>query len=148
MTIPANRSKNKKSFVIPLPPLARDILRSVQTSGDFVFAKNGKPVAAWSRIKAELDAVLKFSAPWVLHDLRRTFSTGLNRIGVAPEVVEACLNHVSGSKAGVAGVYNQYAYLPEKTAALERWADHVIGLVEGRAAKVVPMKRKGARAAA
>jgi len=149
VTIPASRSKNKKSFVIPLPPQAREILRSVKTSDDFVFAsKNGKPVAAWSRIKAELDAVLKFSTPFVLHDLRRTFSTGLNSIGIAPEVTEACLNHISGTKGSVAGVYNQYAYLPEKTVALERWADHVIGLVEGRAAKVVPMKRKGAQAAA
>lgn len=147
VTIPASRSKNKKSFVIPLPPVALDILRSVQTSGDFVFdTGRGKPVAAWSRIKADLDSVLKFSAPFVIHDLRRTFSTGLNKIGVAPEVVEACLNHVSGTKSGVAGVYNQYAYLPEKTAALQRWSDHVIGLFEGRA-KVVPI-RKGAQAAA
>jgi integrase len=150
ITIPASRSKNKKVFVIPLPPLARDILRSVKTSGEFVFdTGRGKPIAAWSRIKTELDAVLKFSTPWVLHDLRRVFSTGLNKIGVAPEVVEACLNHISGSKAGVAGVYNQYAYLPEKTVALQRWADHVAGLVEGRAATVVPIKkRKDTRAAA
>jgi integrase len=149
ITIPAGRSKNKRSFVIPLPPLARDILRSVQTSGDFVFTTaRGKPIAAWSRIKAELDAVLKLESAWVLHDLRRTFSTGLNKIGVAPEVVEACLNHISGSKAGVAGTYNQWHYAPEKTAALARWADHVIGLVEGKSATVVPYKRKGTRAAA
>jgi integrase len=142
ITIPAARSKNKKPHVIPLPPLAREILRSIQTSGDVVFATpRGKSIAAWSRIKAELDAVLKFS-PWVLHDLRRTFSTGLNKIGVAPEVVEAGLNHLSGTRATVAGVYNKHHYLPEKTAALQRWADHVIGLVEGRAASVVPMKRK------
>ena len=143
VTIPASRSKNKKPHVVPLPPLAREILRSVRANGDVVFATaSGKPVAAWSRIKSQLDHAQKFSTPWVLHDLRRTFSTGLNKIGVEPHVVEACLNHVSGHKAGVAGVYDQYAYLPEKTAALERWADHIIGLVEGRTAKVVPMKRK------
>ena len=150
LTIPGNRTKNKKPFVIPLPPLARHILRSVKkTSGDFVFdTGRGKPIAAWSRIKTELDAALKFTKPWVTHDLRRTFATGLNSIGVAPEVVEACLNHVSGTKADVAGVYNQYAYLPEKTAALQRWADHVLALVEGKAAKVVSIKRKAVRAAA
>ena len=81
-------------------------------------------------------------APWRVHDLRRSFSTGLNRLGVAPHVVEACLNHVTGSQGRVASVYNKYHYLPEKTAALERWADHVAGLVEGRAAKVLTMKRK------
>jgi integrase len=149
ITIPASRSKNKKAFVIPLSPQARDILRSVQSNGDFVFTTaRGKPIAAWSRIKSELDAVLKFSTPWVLHDLRRTFSTGLNSIGIAPEVVEAALNHVSGTKADVAGVYNQYAYLPEKTAALARWADHVIALVKGKAATVIPIKQKDKRAAA
>ena len=106
ITIPAARSKNGKPHMIPLPPLAREILRSVQTTGEFVFTTTrGKPIAAWSRIKAELDALLKFSTPWVLHDTRRTFSTGLNKIGIAPEVVEACLNHISGSKGGVAGVH-------------------------------------------
>ena len=145
-TIPGSRSKNKRPHVLPLPRLAQDILRSVQTTGDLVFTtERGKPVSSWSKIKARLDAAMK-TAPWRVHDLRRTFSTGLNKIGVAPHVVEACLNHVSGHKAGVAGVYNQYTYLPEKTAALERWAEHVAGLLEGRAAKVVQMKRK-ARAA-
>lgn len=142
ITIPASRAKNKKPHVVPLPPLAREILRSVQTSGDQVFT-NGRGLA-WSRVKAQLDDALNFSKPFVLHDLRRTFSTGLNKIGVEPHVVEACLNHQSGHKAGVAGVYNQYAYLPEKTAALDRWANHVIGLVEGRAAKVVPIKQRKA----
>jgi integrase len=150
ITIPASRSKNKKAFVIPLPPLAQTILRSVKTNGDFVFdTGRGKPIAAWSRIKAELDAVLKFSTPFVIHDVRRTVSTNLNKIGIASEVVEACLNHVSGTKGGVAGVYNQYVYLPEKTAALAAWAGHVTGLVEGKAATVVPIKkRKDTRAAA
>jgi integrase len=143
ITIPGSRTKNRKSFVLPLPPLARDILRSVKTDGDKVFT-NGRGLA-WSRIKAQLDDTLKFSTPWVLHDLRRTFSTGLNKIGIEPHVVEACLNHQSGHKAGVAGVYNQYAYLPEKTAALDRWSVHIGGLIEGRTAKVVPIKRKGMR---
>jgi integrase len=147
ITIPTSRSKNKKPHVVPLPSLARDILRSVKTSGDFVFdTGRGKPIAAWSRIKAELDSVLKFESAFVLHDLRRSFSTGLSGLGVPTETIEATLNHVSG-KSTVANTYNRHKYLAEKTAALLRWADHVIGLVEGRT-KVVPMKRKGAQAAA
>ena len=51
------------------------------------------------------------------------------RLGVAPHIVEACLNHVSGAKAGVAGTYNRAAYAPEKRAALERWAAHIERLV-------------------
>jgi hypothetical protein len=63
------------------------------------------------------------------------------KIGIPPHIVEAVLNHVSGAKAGVAGVYNKYAYLPEKKAALERWAAHVEGLITGTPAKVVAMVR-------
>jgi integrase len=148
ITISGERTKNHKVHIVPLPPAARDILRGVKTTGDLVFVAGRGKGLAWSRIKAELDAVLKFSAPFVLHDTRRTFSTGLNSIGIAPEVVEAALNHVSGSKADVAGVYNKYAYAPQKAAALQRWADHVIALVEGKAAKVLPLKRKATRAAA
>jgi hypothetical protein len=85
-------------------------------------------------------------APFVVHDLRRTVSTGMNALGIQPAHVEAVLNHRDGVRASVAGVYNQHHYVPEKTAALVRWADHVSNLIEGKAAKILPMKRK-ARAA-
>jgi len=146
ITIPASRSKNKKPHVIPLSPLMRDILSSVKTNGsDQVFCKGrGLP---WSRIKARLDAQLKFETPWVLHDLRRTFSTGCTALGVRPDVVEATLNHVSGTRGGVAGTYNRHHFFDEKKQCLALWSDHVLGLVEGRAARVVPIKRRGARVA-
>jgi integrase len=141
-TIPSNRVKNKKSFVLPLSPMAWNILQSVQTKGDLFFTtERGKPIGPWSRIKRQLDAEMK-TAPWRTHDLRRCFSTNLNKIGIAPHVVETCLNHVSGHKGSVAGVYNTYQYLPEKTQAMNRWTDHVAGLIEGRAAKIFVMKRK------
>jgi integrase len=148
ITIPTHRSKNKLAHVVPLPPLALDILNSINTAGDLYFvSKSGKPLGPWSRIKAALDKAMKPESPFVVHDLRRTVSTGMNALGIAPATVEAVLNHVSGSRNGVAGTYNRHAYLPEKTAALARWADHVSGLIEGRAAKVVPIKtsRKAAR---
>jgi hypothetical protein len=43
-------------------------------------------------------------APWRLHDLRRTLATGFQRLGIRFEVTEAVLNHVGGSRAGVAGM--------------------------------------------
>ena len=55
-------------------------------------------------------------------------------IGIAPHIVEAALNHVSGARAGVAGTYNRAAYAQEKRQALEQWAAHVEALVEGRKA--------------
>ena len=71
-------------------------------------------------------------APWTLHDIRRTVATGMARLGVAPHIIEAVLNHISGSKAGVAGIYNLYAYEAEKKEALERWAIHLLALVGTR----------------
>ena len=78
------------------------------------------------------------ATPWRLHDLRRTCATGMGGIGILPHVVEAVLNHVSG-KSKVAGIYNWAQYIEEKKSALQRWAVHVAGLVEGRAANVVSM---------
>ena len=64
--------------------------------------------------------------PWRLHDLRRTAATRMSDLGTLPHVVEAILNHLSGHKAGVAGVYNRAAYAKEKREALETWAKHAI----------------------
>ncbi len=46
-------------------------------------------------------------------------------LGVQPHVIEAVLNHVSGHKAGVAGIYNRATYEKEKRETLDRWAQHV-----------------------
>jgi hypothetical protein len=77
---------------------------------------------------------------WVLHDLRRTAATGMADLGIAPHVVEATLNHISGAKAGVAGTYNRALYAGEKKAALERWAAHVEGLVTGKRGDIVDIR--------
>jgi integrase len=79
-------------------------------------------------------------APWTLHDLRRSAATGMACIGIQPHVVEAILNHQSGSKRGVAGVYNLNTYSAEKAVALQMWAEHLMAAVEGKAAKVVPLR--------
>ena len=95
-------------------------------------------------MKRRIDAKIKDAnlhlGPWRFHDLRRTCATGMAEIGVAPHLVEAALNHVSGAKAGVAGIYNRALYAEEKKAALARWSSHVKGIVEGRAANVVGFK--------
>lgn len=52
------------------------------------------------------------------------------RLKVTPHVIEAVLNHRSGTISGVAAVYNRYAYLDEKRAALEAWAQYIARLAE------------------
>jgi hypothetical protein len=71
--------------------------------------------------------------PWNVHDLRRTVATGLQRLGVRLEVTEAVLNHISGSRGGIAGVYQRHDWAAEKRAALDAWAAHVAAIVKGQA---------------
>lgn len=58
---------------------------------------------------------------WRFHDIRRTGATNLQALGIPIEVTEAVLNHISGTRAGVAGIYNRYKYGPEKLKALLAW---------------------------
>ena len=110
-------------------PLSRQVRADPGAQdGDPLFGKGG--FTDWWRAKVDLDAKLDLPA-WTVHDLRRTAVTGMAEIGIAPHIVEAVVNHVSGHKGGVAGVYNKAKYSPEKRAALQRWADHVERLVSG-----------------
>ena len=75
--------------------------------------------------------------PWRFHDLRRTFVTGMAELGVRGDVIELAVNHVSGLRGGIAGVYNRSELLPERRAALERWAKHIKGLTADKPAENV-----------
>ena len=86
-------------------------------------------------------------AEWTLHDLRRTCATGMADIGIQPHIIEAVLNHISGHRVGVAGIYNRSSYEREVKAALALWADHVRTLVEGGERKVLPYKNPTVAAA-
>ncbi len=48
-------------------------------------------------------------------------------------MTEALLNHVSGSRAGIAGVYQRHGWDREKAEALRAWSSHVVACAEGRA---------------
>jgi integrase len=160
-TIPGNRTKNGFTHIVPLSGPTRDILneslpadpdaskraiKDRRASGALVFpGALGTPFAGWSKAKASLDKAItearaKSAAsadsaammPWSVHDLRRTVATGLQRLGVRLEVTEAVLNHISGSRGGIAGVYQRHDWATEKNAALDAWAGHVVSVTEGR----------------
>jgi hypothetical protein len=105
-----------------------------------VFGPRDHGFADWARGKAALDSCIGQVADWTLHDLRRTAVTRMAELGVQPHIIEAVVNHVSGYKGGVAGIYNRAAYDKEKRAALNLWAEHVMALVEGRKAVVVAIR--------
>jgi integrase len=147
-TLAAARTKNRREHVIPLSTQALAILEararrkeSAGTDRDLVFGRGlgDRGFQEWSGSKRDLDGTAHLAgeptAGWVLHDFRRTLSTSLHEnFNVQPHVVEIILGHVSGHKAGVAGVYNKAVYLAERGRALTRWGEHVAGLVAGEPA--------------
>jgi integrase len=143
INLPGSRTKNKRAHTIPLSEPARAIIASIERGKRIhVFGRDDSGFYGWAKCKYRLDHKLgDAAAPWRVHDLRRTAVTHMAELGVQPHIIEAVINHVSGHKAGVAGVYNHAAYRQEKREALILWAEHVTALVEGRKAIVVPMKR-------
>jgi integrase len=121
--------------VLTLPAAALEILHSAPRRGAFVFG-GSSAFNSWSGLKAQFDASSGVRE-WRPHDIRRTVATGMADLGVQPHVIEQVLNHQSGHKRGVAGIYNRSSYEREVRAALALWAEHVLALVEGRVSKVL-----------
>lgn len=155
-TIPAGRAKNGVAHIVPLTELvvteldalANALSREERQGCDgatrpiswpksgYVLTTTGRtPISGMAKAKRNLDRmVLEESggeavAPWRIHDLRRTLATGFQRLGIRFEVTEAVLNHVSGAKGGIAGIYQRHDWKDEKRAALNAWALHVRSLV-------------------
>jgi integrase len=125
IVLPPDRTKNRREHAVPLSPQARAIIERQPRGREFVFGHGAGGFSGWSRCKERLDQRVKLPA-WRLHDLRRTAATVMaDRLGVLPHIIEAVLNHVSGHRAGVAGVYNRAKYAAEMREALQRWADHI-----------------------
>jgi integrase len=124
IALPAERAKNGRQHELPLSAQAVAILERQprRNTTDFVFGKRG--FTNWDGAKQELDQRIGI-APWRLHDLRRSAATYMAELKVQPHIIEAVLNHVSGHKAGVAGVYNRAKYSDEMREALQRWADYL-----------------------
>lgn len=141
--IPAGRTKNGQPQLVPLSAPAVGVLDQLANgtawpAKGLVFTTTGKtPVSGFSRAKRKLEIFMRDGLSeggemplWRAHDLRRTLATGLQRLGVRFEVTEAVLNHVSGSRSGVAGVYQRHNWADEKREALGRWANHVLSIAE------------------
>lgn len=143
-TLPRTRTKNHREHTLPLTPAALALLPERRKDRDLVFGAGDGAFSGWSQSKARLDARVLAKlrkknpeaefAGWRLHDLRRTAATVMaDQLGVQPHIVEAILNHVSGHRAGVAGVYNRATYRDEIKRAFEAWGAHVVKAVEANA---------------
>jgi integrase len=173
-TLPSSRAKNDKAHIVPLSDLAIAEIDAIalQLAPDaeelrwpksgLLFTTTGTTVVSGhskaklrldqeidaTRARLALDAGEKAHATmpgWRIHDLRRTFATGMQRLGIRFEVTEAALNHISGSRSGVAGVYQRHDWKEEKRTALDAWARHVsAALAPAAETNVTDMKRRTA----
>jgi integrase len=136
LTLSGAQTKNGKPHFIPLSEQMRALLQAQprREATDLIFPGERGVFSGWSKSKARLDQLTGVS-DWTLHDLRRTAATGLQKLGVRLEVTEACLNHVSGSRAGIVGVYQRHHWADEKRTALAAWGAHVAAIVDGREAE-------------
>jgi integrase len=153
IALPADRTKNARPHVVPLATPARAILaaqpRRVGPDGamrELVFGIGQLGFSGWSRCKKHLDERIaaengKPLPAWRIHDLRRSVATGMGYLGVQPHIIEACLNHITGSRSAISRVYNRNSYEPEMRRALDLWGDHVTALVEGRESNVLTLQR-------
>jgi integrase len=168
--LPPERTKNGRPHVVPLSPIAKQIIEAQAGDNrrDLIFGRGEGGFSGWSKSKERLDLRIteansgKPIPPWVPHDLRRTLATYLggglpehqlkklppkdrdaaSGFGIQPHVIEAVLNHVSGTKAGIVGVYQRGTYPREKKAALDLWADRLLAIVGNRKSNVAPLRRE------
>jgi integrase len=141
ITLPPDRTKNGRPHEIPIAKTVAALLelRDRGDGRDLIFGRGDGPFSGWSKAKAALDARTALKH-WTLHDLRRTAATGMAGIGIQPHVIEAVLNHVSGHKGGIAGIYNRAQYSAEKAQALARWDEHVSTVARGGKSKVTTLR--------
>lgn len=130
IVFPAGFTKNKREHRCPLSARAQKLIASLPDIGDVLFPARGGSGGSfngWGKAKERFDKLLEVS-PYTLHDLRRTFSSNLARLGTPIHVTEKLLNHVSGTVTGVAAIYNRYSYLDEMRAALALHDEHLAKL--------------------
>ena len=144
LNIPGTRTKNKRALTLTLPEPVLDILRAIpRRDAPCVFGDPQAGFRSWSHHKKLLDARLAAAGapvpPWTLHDLRRTFRSGLGRLGVPPHIAELAIGH---ARKGLEATYDRYHYGSEIADAHRRWVDHFAVVLSGAKGKVVPLRKQ------
>ncbi len=145
--IPASETKNGVDHDVPITPLLGQLLRDCRrrVDCDYVFTTNWLgPISGWSKLDRNLRQSVNAGGEvphWTLHDLRRTFRSGLTRLGVDQDVAEIMLNH---RPATLRAVYDRDPRMNDRREAAERWALHVQAVVNPEGQKNVVAMRGGA----
>lgn len=128
-TVPKEHSKTEKPIIRPIPYDSKPLIEALisHSANGFILGVLKKPEAV-SSFGGSIWKRLGHAEKWTYHDLRRTFSTMLNEVGIEPHIVEILLGHAVG---GVAGIYNRAGYAEQKRAALNLWLSKLDGLEAG-----------------
>ena len=119
LTIPASVTKNKREHHLVIPQSAILLIHQL------------RPFTAWGKRKRGLDLASGVENYWY-HDLRRTYAVSLQRLQVKTEIIEILLNHTSGFRAGVAGIYQRYDFSKECADAVDAHEQFLLGLLASR----------------
>jgi integrase len=145
-SIPSALTKNGKPHRVPLTKAVVDIIKPRQDVAEddvkFVFENRpraGSIACSGKRAASVLSRTLSFA--FRAHDLRRTAATRMAEVGVPRDHIAKVLNHVEAGPAATR-IYDRYDYDAEKRAALERWSQRLTAIVEGKTAKVVPLRSR------
>lgn len=144
-SLPAERTKTERDFVIPLPLIAVEWLQEIKrisVASKYVFParrRSSKPTMSPETLNWALQSIGHDLESFTLHDLRRTARTHLSALGVLPHVAERCLNH---KLPGINDIYDTHDYFAERRLALNAWADLLVQLDSGETGKVIPIKSK------
>ncbi|MGA7327335.1 MAG: tyrosine-type recombinase/integrase [Rhodomicrobium sp.] len=131
------RTKNGEEHFVDLSPQALLILKGIlgERRG-LVFTTTGEtPVSGFSKVKMRLDKLMskELGVPmrlWRTHDLRRTLSTMMaEHLDIDEGVIDRIQNHITGTRDGLKGVYQQQQYRDKRRRALLDWGAYVEGLV-------------------
>lgn len=128
--VPGSLTKNKRDHAFPIGTMAQALIDNIPNESDFLFpAQRGNTVfGGWSKQKAAFDQAYPIEA-WTLHDLRRTFAHQWQRMGIKIEHTEAALNHISGTRGGIVGVYQTYNYEVELKDCYAQWEKHLLTIL-------------------
>lgn len=119
--LPASRVKTKQSHKIPITLMMHAILEELPHRGRFVMTGTAKAITKGT-YKCQVEGI---SERWVLQDLRRSFASGCQRIGIAPHIVELMLNH---RQKGIVRIYQRHKYEPEVIEGFNRWSKHIASI--------------------
>ena len=151
-TIPPERSKNKRRFVIPITDTVASWLGELKTisfGSGFVLPvrkrldgvegdKSMEPATLNAAINRLCEGLGDKCRRFTPHDLRSTGRSHLGAMGVDLLVAERCLNHSLG---GLVAIYDQHDYLVERRKALELWTSFIMACEVGKDWNVIPLKR-------